>query len=281
MNTANFTNLGGLPFTQDVLDFLQNATGPALGALATMAGPLVIIHGVTVSGNTNSNGWVAINGELLPFEGGTITGQIGIVETVGQLTFLDGDPKDVYFERKAANVVSGAYNWADFVRLPKLFEMTPAGILQPWAGSAASVPSGWLLCDGQAVSRTAYAALFAAIGITYGAGNGTTTFNLPNLKGRTVMGYDLGQAEFALVGGTGGDKSHTLTDGEINHRHTNISGVGSSNDFGMASDFENTGGGGSLLFRSNVNTPYLNGGSTRDAMSLLPPYVTMPYIIKY
>jgi len=64
----------------------------------------------------------------------------------------------------------------------------PAGMLAPFAGSAA--PTGWLLCFGQAVSRTTYAALFAAIGTTYGAGDGSTTFLLPDLRGRVVAGLD-------------------------------------------------------------------------------------------
>ncbi|HET8871838.1 MAG TPA: phage tail protein [Aquabacterium sp.] len=60
------------------------------------------------------------------------------------------------------------------------------GDLKPTAASAA--PSGWLLCDGSAVSRTTYAALFAAVGTTFGAGDGSTTFNLPNGAGRGFIG---------------------------------------------------------------------------------------------
>lgn len=64
----------------------------------------------------------------------------------------------------------------------------PSGVVSAFAGAAA--PSGWLLCAGQAVSRTTYAALFTAIGTSYGAGDGTTTFNLPDLRGRSVFGID-------------------------------------------------------------------------------------------
>lgn len=64
----------------------------------------------------------------------------------------------------------------------------PTGMVAPFAGAAA--PDGWLLCAGQAVSRTAYAALFAAIGETHGAGDGRTTFHLPDLRGRAVAGLD-------------------------------------------------------------------------------------------
>lgn len=68
----------------------------------------------------------------------------------------------------------------------------PAGAIQLFAMSA--VPSGWLECNGAAVSRTTYANLFAAIGTTYGAGNGTTTFNLPDLRGMFVRGWDNGRS---------------------------------------------------------------------------------------
>ena len=64
----------------------------------------------------------------------------------------------------------------------------PTGVVQPFAGSTA--PSGWLLCAGQAVSRSTYADLFSAIGTTYGAGDGSTTFGLPDLRGRVVAGED-------------------------------------------------------------------------------------------
>lgn len=64
----------------------------------------------------------------------------------------------------------------------------PAGAYLPFAGSTA--PTGWLLCAGQAVSRTTYAALFAVVGTTYGIGDGSTTFNLPDLRGRVIAGKD-------------------------------------------------------------------------------------------
>ena len=64
----------------------------------------------------------------------------------------------------------------------------PTGAVMPYAGSSA--PSGWLFCAGQAVSRTTFAALFAAVGTTYGAGDGSTTFNLPDLRGRAAVGKD-------------------------------------------------------------------------------------------
>lgn len=64
--------------------------------------------------------------------------------------------------------------------------IVPPGVVLPFAGSAA--PDGWLLCQGQAVSRTTYAALFASLGTAYGVGDGSTTFNLPNTQGYFLRG---------------------------------------------------------------------------------------------
>ncbi|MDI6872580.1 MAG: phage tail protein, partial [Bacillota bacterium] len=67
----------------------------------------------------------------------------------------------------------------------------PPGVVVPYGGS--TPPSGWLECDGAAVSRTAYAALFAAIGTIWGAGDGSTTFNLPDLRAEFIRGWDHGR----------------------------------------------------------------------------------------
>lgn len=67
-----------------------------------------------------------------------------------------------------------------------LWYAMPVGAVVEYGGS--TVPAGWLLCDGSAVSRATYAALFAAIATTFGAGNGSTTFNLPDLRGRLIAG---------------------------------------------------------------------------------------------
>jgi microcystin-dependent protein len=64
------------------------------------------------------------------------------------------------------------------------------GLVLPYAGSSA--PTGWLLCDGAEISRTTYSDLFALIGTTYGVGNGSTTFNIPDLRGRVIMGVGTG-----------------------------------------------------------------------------------------
>lgn len=102
----------------------------------------------------------------------------------------------------------------------------PSGMISPFAGSSA--PSGWLLCAGQSVSRTTYAELFTAIGTTYGAGDGSTTFALPDLRGRVIAGVDnmggtdAGRLDWSnTLGTSGGAQKHTLTSSEMpSHTHT-------------------------------------------------------------
>jgi prepilin-type N-terminal cleavage/methylation domain-containing protein len=92
------------------------------------------------------------------------------------------------------------------------------GMTKLWTSSSA--PEGWLVADGSEVSRTTYAALFATIGTTYGAGNGTTTFNLPDFRGKVAAGFDTAQTEFNALGKTGGAKTVTLTEAQMpSHTH--------------------------------------------------------------
>ena len=93
----------------------------------------------------------------------------------------------------------------------------PVGCIVPFTSDV--VPENWLLCDGSAVSRTEYALLFSIIGTTYGVGDGSTTFNLPDLRGRVAVGKDGTQTEFDNLGEKGGEKTHQLTVGEL-PKHT-------------------------------------------------------------
>lgn len=79
----------------------------------------------------------------------------------------------------------------------RLDQSLPVGIILPFTGT--TTPSGWLLCYGQAVNRSTYAELFAVLGTQYGSGNGSTTFNVPDLRGRVVAGRD-------NMGGTGASR---------------------------------------------------------------------------
>lgn len=104
-------------------------------------------------------------------------------------------------------------------------DSTPLGAIMGFAPNSATVPTGWLLCDGTAVNRSTYAALFTAIGTTYGVGDGSTTFNLPDLRGRVPVGLNT-SGLFVTRGAALGAETVTLTTAEMPiHTHGVSAGV--------------------------------------------------------
>jgi len=112
---------------------------------------------------------------------------------------------------------------------------TRPGMIMMWSGAIATIPQGWLLCNGAAISRVDYADLFNAIGTIYGAGDGSTTFNLPNFINRSPMGAnaDVGGMPMTNVSGVpmqnGGEAQHTLSVGEM-PSHTHIQNAHNHNN---------------------------------------------------
>lgn len=105
-----------------------------------------------------------------------------------------------------------------------------AGMLLPTARqglTAGAEPAGWLLCDGRAVNRVAYPGLFAAIGVGFGGGDGSTTFNLPDLRGRTPVGAGQGVGlTNRVLADEGGEEAHQLTANELPaHQHFTVNEV--------------------------------------------------------
>lgn len=184
--------------------------------------------------------------------------------------------------------------------------LVPPGSVSAYAGI--SVPGGWLHCDGSAIDRTIYADLFAAIGTTFGAGDGETTFNIPNLRGRNIIGLNSSETDFDALGETGGAKRHTLTIAELPphnhgvvdpghahgvtdpghaHGYTATQGVGSiENDAPdyNGSVFQNGQTTGASATGVTVNTAttgittMLTGGG--ESHNILDPYMALRYIIK-
>lgn len=174
---------------------------------------------------------------------------------------------------------NGAAADATFQALPA---GVPAGVVVPFAGPVE--PEGWLFAAGQAVNRAVYAALFAALGTLYGAGDGATTFNLPDLRGRVAAGRDdmkgaaagrltaggSGMAG-ATLGAAGGGETHVLTVGQMPAHTHSQSGL--------------TGGPNHALATNYPDGPYNVGGSTGSAGGgqahpNVQPTLVLNYVIK-
>ena len=144
-----------------------------------------------------------------------------------------------------------------------------AGEIKMWAGN--KIPNGWLLCDGSEISKTKYPKLYAAIGNLWGTPNSSSNFKLPNLNGKVPVGYNSSDTDFATVGKSGGEKTHTLTVDEMpSHRHQQYgpysTGSGSSGAYTQANNRATT----------RVKTDYKGGGGAHNN---LQPYAVIKYII--
>lgn len=173
--------------------------------------------------------------------------------------------------------------------------LVPIGGLMIWPGAAE--PTNWLFARGQAVSRSTYAALFAAIGVSFGAGDGTTTFNLPDLRGRVPVGRDnmggtpanrvttaVSNVDATTLGASGGSQSlqahnHGVTD--PGHSHS-LTGSGRATNIGADTDAMALGvgynGGGSTIGTSTTGITVNSAGS--GGSENVQPSLVLNYLIR-
>jgi microcystin-dependent protein len=157
---------------------------------------------------------------------------------------------------------------------------SPVGLISPFAGSTA--PTGWLNCDGAAVSRTTYAQLFTVCGTTYGSGDGSTTFNLPNLTDRIPTGIGV---KFAR-GEQGGSETFTLTTAQL-PSHTHGSGGPHTHTLSNAANTVTVTGGGATIVsgQSAGTTGSTDPGATAatgsgSSVNNMPPYLGVKFIVR-
>jgi microcystin-dependent protein len=145
----------------------------------------------------------------------------------------------------------------------------PQGVIQMWSGAIGSIPSGWTLCDGVAVGG----------------------YTPPNLKGRFIVGYDPGDADYNTIGDTGGEKAHALTVAELAaHDHGGVTGSGGASSIAQIRDANGTsndnvrGGdiGATLLdsIQTNNHTHTIPSAGSGTAHENRPPFYTLAYIAK-
>jgi len=169
---------------------------------------------------------------------------------------------------------------------------TPTGSLMMWATSSA--PTNWLLCNGTAISRTTYATLFAIIGTTFGSGDGSTTFNVPDYRDR----MPIGAGSTYSPNSNGGSASTTLSTVNLpSHTHAFTTGAMSANSthshtYDKVTSFNNAATGATPFLyatssqaTSTVDLSHTHSGTTdatgsATAFTNLPPYIGIYFIIK-
>lgn len=152
---------------------------------------------VKTEGNQNINGDKTFTGLATLKKGAIVADTVGDFNANQWLQIGSNNVNSYFYNKKSGKYLSMRndgelrYDGKRILNADDLLGMVPSGTVLYFAGSAA--PAGWLKANGAAVSRTAYAALFAAIGTTYGAGDFRNTFNLPDLRGEFIRGWDDGR----------------------------------------------------------------------------------------
>lgn len=207
MNKINFFSGDKFPQYREALAKMQDMIN-LVSLLAGMGGKNFILSGCTIGDDgKTSDGYVVINGELLPFIGGDAKTKITIKETRQDVTAFNVIYPETYITRVAQFSDTGEFTWSEFEQIKSNVELyklikdiagdKPATV-KMWAGLVSQIPTDYLLCDGKELSINAYPELYAMLGVSFG-GDGQNTFNLPDLRGRFVVGFDSANPDYNAI----------------------------------------------------------------------------------
>ena len=199
LNASNPASTDGLAQADDHIRLLKatiKATLPNVtGAITATQAELNLMDGVTATtAELNTlDGITSTVAELNILDGVTATAAElnitdGLTATTAELNTLDGVTATAAELNHVDGVTSGIQAQLDALTAALANSGAPTGLVSYFANTSA--PTGYIECNGAAVSRSTYSALFSAIGVTHGSGNGTTTFNVPDLRGEFIRGWD-------------------------------------------------------------------------------------------
>ena len=277
MNRVEFQQTGGFPLETDTLNFLQSGLA-MLQVLFALGGDNYIVSGCVSTGSNTTDGFVVLNGELLPFKGGLNQTRIVVRQNVTPRNFENGTSKGVFIDRFVTfgtgdgsilfTDLQSIKNLKTFRELPHLSSdlidsersdvlatskavknsvdalknQLPVGSILIWSGAINTIPAGFALCDGLE--------------------------GRPNLKNTFV----LGAGDQYSVGAVGGEKEHVLTIAEMPAHHHTLNGAHIGQEYSA-----DNGSRRNSKDASNPNTTDTGGNMAHNNM---PPYYALAYIIK-
>lgn len=294
MNKIDLISGDRLPQYREALKRLQDMIF-MLGGLTALGGEKFILSGCVNDGDGNvSDGFVVINGELLPFAGGKVLNRFDIKETRKDVEAFGTIYPELYIDRNCVFSAQGEFYWEELEQIPTLKEVAqqikdikgvPVGVIYDWTGSAGGIPKNHMLCDGRPLSVEEYQELFDVIGVTYG-GDGKNTFNLPAFGGRTSVGYIVNDDKFGTVGNTGGSAQITLTEEQMpQHTHHYTDDIYAAGAFGQLEEgfprVASANEGNTSAKSSGAGTAYHSGRTGgNEPHDNMQPYIVLPKIIK-
>jgi hypothetical protein len=260
----DLTNLGGFPFEQDTLKFMQESYDAAFQGVAALCGNKTILSGVVCDGRNVSSGWISYNGELIPFIGAALADNVVITETSDAKIFEDGSQHNVYFTKVATCGNVGDFPFSDLVPLLSLQNIwRPGNIKEHY-------------CDDAYI-----AANFDANGFGINAEKGWRILSkaIPDAAGKTFVNIDFADAEFNQVGKIGGEKEHKILKAELPNIRLNVSIPTTATSQGETGSGKITTGGeaNDIAVGPTLQTDLLGSG---NAMPIMNPYFVILKLIK-
>lgn len=215
----------------------------------------------------------ALASEASREEAAQIQEDLELLLAAGMAAFISFEPPSgmtAETVQEAIEETKTLYEAADTALAASVVAATPPGAVMPFARNTA--PTGWLKADGSVVSRTTYAALFAAIGTTFGAGDGTTTFKLPDLRGEFVRAWDDGK---------GTDTGRTFGSSQAERADIPTNGYGTSGGIlGTVTAGTLVVGSGNAENVENLESLRQAGASAVAASNVRPRNIALLYCIK-
>lgn len=289
MNKQNFDAKDRFPLSTQALAFMQDMI-LASANLARIGGDNYILSGCEITGSRVAPGVIVINGEIMPFEGGTIVPTITIVEQAEKISANGLTFEEARVTRKAQfarGTGTNYYPWAAFRRLQtnkqleeakatvkyvddKIAQIQagsiPTGVIVMWSGAVNNIPKGWQLCDNSIIPGT--------------------NQRVPDLRGRFIVGFNNDDDDYKEIGKKGGKKEIALSEGQLpRHRHCytddiNAKGIYTNVEANFPIDVGESSRNTSADGKGSGRVYYTTHTGGNEPHENRPPYYVLAFIIK-